>query len=56
MRDLNYPVKAYRLAEKTIEALNEGRKQSGKSWNLYFVQLLKADKKYRKNDKSQSTN
>lgn len=37
---IHYRVKTYRLNDKTSERLEEGKDKFGKSWNLFFVELL----------------
>lgn len=52
MEKITYAVKAFRLAEQTFEQLKDGKKESGTTWNLYFVRLLKiAKNKAKKYDK-----
>lgn len=41
MKDLEYKIKCIRMDERTWEKLKEKRMQSGKSWNLFLVELLK---------------
>lgn len=40
MRNKHYKIKGIRLDEKTWENLKEKRKKSGKSWNLFILQLI----------------
>ncbi len=41
MRNQYYSNKTIRMADKTWERLKEKRKKSGKTWNLYLLDLLK---------------
>ncbi len=41
MRDQHYSNKTIRMADKTWETLKHKRKKSGKTWNLYLLDLLK---------------
>ena len=51
MRDLCYPNKTIRMSDKTWERLKEKRKKSGKTWNLYLLDLLKHyEQRKNKND------
>ena len=51
MRDLHYPNRTIRLADTTWEELKSQRKESGKSWNLFFKMLVKRNTKNSKQDK-----
>ncbi len=39
-KDLKYKIKGIRMHEDTWTKLKNKRKKSGKSWNLYLLQLL----------------
>ena len=55
MRDLCYPNKTIRMSDKTWERLKEKRKKSGKTWNLYLLDLLKHyEQRKNKNDWTRS--
>ncbi len=40
MKELHYKIKTIRMDERTWEKLKDKRKKSGKSWNLYILDLL----------------
>ena len=48
MRNQHYTNKTIRMADKTWEALKHKRKKSGKSWNLYLLDLLKRGERNKK--------
>lgn len=43
-KDIKYPVRCFRLEDKTFEELKKARDESNLSWNLYFAKLLKTKK------------
>ena len=43
-KDLKYKGKCIKMHEDTWKKLKEKRKLSGKSWNLYIIELLKKKK------------
>lgn len=44
MKDLKYKGKCIKMHEETWEKLKDKRKQSGKSWNLFLLELLEEKK------------
>lgn len=43
-RNLKYKIKGIRMHEDTWEKFKEKRKSSGKSWNLFILELIKKHK------------
>lgn len=41
MRDKEYKTKSFRLSNKTIKELVKLKIIFGKSWNLFFIELIK---------------
>jgi predicted DNA-binding protein len=44
MRDKHYKIKGIRLSEETWDKLKSRRKKSGKSWNLFIMELIEKKK------------
>lgn len=44
MKELHYKIKTIRMDERTWEKLKDKRKKSGKSWNLYILDLIEKKK------------
>ena len=42
IRDVEYTVFTFRLSEDTIKELRELKERSGKSWNLFILDLIKS--------------
>ena len=40
-KDLEYPVRGFRLSDKTYDLLKREKIKSGKSWNLFFYNKYK---------------
>ena len=40
-----YPTRPIRMSDKTWDRLKKNKLKSGKSWNLFMVELLKTNKK-----------
>ena len=40
-KDLEYPVRGFRLKDNTYKLLKEKKIKSGKSWNLFIYNLIK---------------
>ena len=55
-RNLHYPIKAYRLAENTIKAINGLKEKSGKSYNLLFLEMISKYQKAKKFENKQKQN
>lgn len=41
-KDIRYKVFTFRLSEDTIKELRELKERSGKSWNLFILDLIKS--------------
>jgi len=50
MRDIKYKAKGIRMSEEVWEKLNDRRKKSNKSWNLFLTNLLCLLKENNKKD------
>lgn len=47
-KNLNYPLKGFRLAETTIKALAGLKEKTGKSYNLLMLDMVATYKRFKK--------